>query len=56
MKTKRITIRITEDQLKRLQKTVHREKLTISSLFRQIIDDKLNEIVVGDNCKKTNNK
>lgn len=56
MKRKRVTIRITDEQYLKLIKTIGQQKLTLSSLFRQILDDKLDEIVVRRNSIKNPNK
>jgi hypothetical protein len=56
-KKNRITVRITESQLRRLTDHLIEENKTKSMFFRDVLDEKLNRFVVnkGTNKKVQNN-
>ena len=51
-KSKRVTVRISEQQLKNLMDIVIVEQITISEVLRESIVDKLNKIKEDDQRKK----
>ena len=51
-KSKRVIVRLTEQQLKNLMECVINEQTTVSDLIREAVVDKLNQLKKDDKRKK----
>jgi hypothetical protein len=49
---RKLVVRITEDQYRRLQLNIVEDKLTMSQVIREALQNKLNKIVIDDTWKR----
>ena len=49
---RKLVVRITEDQYSRLQKNILEEKVSMSQVIREALQNKLNKIVIDDTWKR----
>ena len=49
---RKLVVRITEDQYSRLQKNILEDKVSMSQVIREALQNKLNKIVIDDTWKR----
>ncbi len=49
---RKLVVRITEDQYCRLQKNILEDKVSMSQVIREALQNKLNKIVIDDTWKR----